>query len=446
VRLIGALVAVVAGVMAIGAAAIAVVGGTRTPPPTPAPAPVREVRAVESQSPVHAADGSVWTPDRFAHGGSLLSGQVAIPHTASPALYRGQRVGVSSIDVPLRASGNYLVVLYFAEIAGAAPGGRVFEVEAQQHRIATVDVAGEVGALAPYHLAFTVAVPRRTLTIRFRALHGQPILNALRVAPASATLQLPARRQVWSDEFDGPAGQPPDPTRWRYDLGDGWGQRARYTSSPDNAALDGHGDLVLAARPEGESGTAGTAGAATGGSATAAGRLAGAHPTSARLTTRGLFAMRFGTASARVRVAGDPGVVSTFWALGDDLASVPWPHAGEFDPMEVRGVQPRVLVQALHMPCAHPLCPIVWERATPGSLAGGFHTFTIQRAPGVVTYLVDGHQTASLTSADVPRGAWVFDKRFFLILNLIVGGWGGSPTAATHWPATMLVDWVRVWE
>lgn len=437
-RLVGAMVALAAGVVALGAAAIAMVGGgTHTPPNPPAPAPVREVRAVESTSPVRAADGSVWSPDRFAHGGSLLSGRVAILHTASPALYRGQRVGVGSIDVPLRSCGNYLVVLYFAEIAGAAPGGRVFEVLAQQHRVATVDVAGEVGPLAPYHLAFTVAAPHRTLTIRFRALHGQPILNALRIAPVSSTLQLPARRPVWSEEFDGPAGRPPDPARWRYDLGEGWSQRARYTSSPANAALDGHGDLVLAARREGE-------GAATGASGTAA--SSGAHTTSARITTRGLFAMRYGTVSARIRVAGQPGVVSTFWALGSNLASVPWPHAGELDPLEVRGVQPRVLVQALHLPCAHPLCPIVWERATPTSLAAAFHTFTIQRAPGVVTYLVDGRQTASLTAADVPHGAWVFDKPFFLILNLIVGGWGGNPTAATHWPVQMLVDWVRVWE
>ena len=33
---------------------------------------------------------------------------------------------------------------------------------------------------------------------------------------------------TWSDEFDGPAGTPPDPSRWRYDLGgDGWAPDAR---------------------------------------------------------------------------------------------------------------------------------------------------------------------------------------------------------------------------
>ena len=28
-------------------------------------------------------------------------------------------------------------------------------------------------------------------------------------------------KQVWSDEFDGPAGTAPDATKWNYDLSDG---------------------------------------------------------------------------------------------------------------------------------------------------------------------------------------------------------------------------------
>ena len=34
-------------------------------------------------------------------------------------------------------------------------------------------------------------------------------------------------RYAFQDEFDGPAGRPPDPARWRYDLGGGgWGHLA----------------------------------------------------------------------------------------------------------------------------------------------------------------------------------------------------------------------------
>jgi beta-glucanase (GH16 family) len=42
---------------------------------------------------------------------------------------------------------------------------------------------------------------------------------------------------------------------------------------------------------------------------------------------------------------------------------------------------------------------------------------------------------------------WVFDHRFFLILNLAVGGdWPGLPDATTEFPQKMLVDYVRVYK
>jgi hypothetical protein len=397
-------------------------------------APVSGVQAVESSSAVRDAAGGSWEPDRFSHGGTLLSSRVRIANTDSPALYRAQREGIRSIDVPLRSNGSYLVVLYFAETADVEPGERIFEVVAQGRRDATVDLAAEVGVLNPYHLAFTVSVPGHRLSIQFLPRHGQPTLSALRVTRVNPAIELPARHLAWSDEFNGPRGLRPNPTHWRYNLGGGWGQSAVYTDAAANASLDGHGNLMLTAHA-GESSDASKA--------VLSGSRVGGPPTSARITTQGLFEMRYGSISARVKAAGEPGVVSTFWALGANIDGVGWPRLGEIDPLEVRGEQPRVLVQALHMPCPHPSCPVVWERTTPDSLAAEFHTFTIERAPGVVIYLLDGRQTASLTAADVPRGAWVFDRPFFLILNLIVGGWGGKPTASTHWPVSMAVDWVR---
>ena len=32
---------------------------------------------------------------------------------------------------------------------------------------------------------------------------------------------------VWSDEFDGPAGQLPNPASWTFDIGTDWGNRPR---------------------------------------------------------------------------------------------------------------------------------------------------------------------------------------------------------------------------
>ena len=393
-------------------------------------APVARLAAVESPASITDAAGGRWTPDGFSHGGTLVHSNVPIPYTSSPSLYRSERVGVTAVDVPVRANGSYLVVLYMAETRHAKPGQRQFDVLAQGSRVATVDVAGSVGQLVPYHLAFTATVWSHKLAIDFVARRGRPILSALRIQPAAPGLRLPATKLAFADEFNGPAGSMPTAGRWTYDTGPGWHQLADYTDQPRNASLDGHGHLLLTARNEPYADPRG-----------------GTYPiTSARMTTKRLFEMRYGLAQARIQAAGQVGFVSTFWALGTDIDRVNFPRSGEIDPMEVRGLHPNVSVQALHMPCRAGECATVWGPRLPRSLATSFHTFAVERAPGVVIYSVDGRQTASLTSADVPRGQWVFDKPFYLLLNLIVGGsWARTPPPSTSWPVTMKVDWVRVY-
>jgi beta-glucanase (GH16 family) len=53
---------------------------------------------------------------------------------------------------------------------------------------------------------------------------------------------------------------------------------------------------------------------------------------------------------------------------------------------------------------------------------------------------------ATATPASLPKGAtWVFDGHpFHVLLSLAVGGWPGAPAAAAPFPATMRVDWVRL--
>jgi beta-glucanase (GH16 family) len=61
---------------------------------------------------------------------------------------------------------------------------------------------------------------------------------------------------------------------------------------------------------------------------------------------------------------------------------------------------------------------------------------------------MDGAVVATVTPSDLKPGArWVFDHEFHLLLSLAVGGaWPGYPDASTPFPASMLVDWIRVYQ
>ncbi|MEQ8573829.1 MAG: glycoside hydrolase family 16 protein, partial [Fulvivirga sp.] len=76
----------------------------------------------------------------------------------------------------------------------------------------------------------------------------------------------------------------------------------------------------------------------------------------------------------------------------------------------------------------------------------GFHVFGIEWGSDFVNYYVDDVLYNQITPADVP-GEWVFNKPFYLIINLAVGGtFVGSPNNETVFPQTMIIDYVRIYK
>jgi beta-glucanase (GH16 family) len=82
------------------------------------------------------------------------------------------------------------------------------------------------------------------------------------------------------------------------------------------------------------------------------------------------------------------------------------------------------------------------------ALSDDFHIYTVEWSPAAITFSLDDKPYGTIRSADLPPGTrWVYDHRFFLLLNVAVGGdWPGNPDATTQFPQTLVADWVRVWK
>jgi beta-glucanase (GH16 family) len=119
------------------------------------------------------------------------------------------------------------------------------------------------------------------------------------------------------------------------------------------------------------------------------------------------------------------------------------------DIMENLGRDPYRVFGSLHGPCASGTQAYGLTSSTRSvvALSQGFHVYGVDWSPSLVQMTLDGVPYASYTPTSLPHGCqWVFTKPAFLILDLAVGGnWPGAPTAATRFPATMLVDWVRAY-
>ena len=243
-------------------------------------------------------------------------------------------------------------------------------------------------------------------------------------APTAADYKL-----VWKDEFNGPSGQKPDSTRWRYDVGTDWGnaQLEFDTARPENVALDGQGHLAITARKE---------------------NYLAQQYTSGRVNTGTLFSQNGGRFEARMRLPAGRGMWPAFWLLGANIASVPWPGCGEIDIMEARGQEPAAVVGSLHGPGYSGGAALTRKYVEPANLSEDFHVYAVEWSSQVITWSIDGYVYQTIAKDNLPTGTtWVFDHPFFIILNLAVGGnFVGAPDGTTVFPQNLLVDYVRVYK
>lgn len=248
---------------------------------------------------------------------------------------------------------------------------------------------------------------------------------------------------VWADEFNGAPGSDVDARYWKHDVGDGcaqkncgWGndEKEFYTAGTPNASVNGTGLLAVVARvaPPGMTCYYGAC-----------------RYTSAKIHTKGKVQIAHGRVEARIRLPRGQGLWPAFWMLGSNIDAVQWPASGELDIMENHGSNVQQISSAIHGPgYSGGTTPFVHGNVlTSGSYSDDFHVFAVEWDSTQIAYSVDGSVHYRVTRGDIAQhGAWPFDQEFYIILNLAVGGqFDGDPKSDAMLPATMLVDWVRVY-
>lgn len=281
--------------------------------------------------------------------------------------------------------------------------------------IATIDQKGHLTAVAPGNAIITLATNIESVTARVAVEHTWGDYKL-----------------VWSDEFDGSAL---DETVWSYNTGgSGWGNNEKqyYTSRPENIRVQ-NGMLEIEALKE---------------------KYENNEYTSARIMSKNKKTFTYGKMEARIKFPGGKGTWPAFWMMGN---TGNWPNCGEIDIIEHIGSQDTRASFALHT---------VMKNGTKGNnwakthffdypLSADFHTYGIEWAQeekegkDVIRFFVDDVQYAEVWEEQIDNNDyWPFNKPFFFIINLAIGGnMGGTvDDAIFNQQRIMYVDWVRVWQ
>jgi len=243
---------------------------------------------------------------------------------------------------------------------------------------------------------------------------------------------------VAEDNFD--IDGAPDSDFWSFEIGDGsaqgipgWGNNELqyYTDRTENVKVE-NGFLLITARKE---------------------SFEGSNYTSGRLVTKGKVEQQYGRFEARIRLPYGQGMWPAFWLLGDDRAGTEvWPNIGEIDIMENTGDAPTEIFGSIHGPGYSGGESISKTYTLENSRVDTeFHVYGIEWGPSYINFYIDDKLYNQITPKDVEEetngtGEWVFDRPFYILLNVAVGGnLPGPPNDATVFPQTMLVDYVRVY-
>lgn len=231
---------------------------------------------------------------------------------------------------------------------------------------------------------------------------------------------------VWHDEF---SGHVLDTTAWTYEVnGDGGGNNELqfYTEFRTNSWVK-NGFFNMKAIEEG---------------------FKGMTYTSARVITRHKKDFKYGRFDIRAKTPTQQGVWPAIWMLPTNEEYGGWPQSGEIDIMESVGHHEKTVHGTLHYGPRWPDNKHTGNKIElDNDLETEFHVYSVEWEDGEIRWYVDDVLFSTKTKEDLAPYPWPFDKEFFIILNLAIGGdWPGAPDESTNFPKYMFVDYVRVYE
>lgn len=244
---------------------------------------------------------------------------------------------------------------------------------------------------------------------------------------------------VWSDEFD---GLTLDTNKWHHQTygpnGGKWfnDELQHYTDSNTNSFVSA-GNLNIVAIKETKTLNGVTL-----------------DYTSARLNSK--YAFTYGRVDVRAKLPEGNGTWPAIWTLGKNISetgaywqtqgygTTGWPACGEIDIMEHGLNATNVVSSALHTPSSSGNTVNHSSKAL-DNVAENFHVYSMNWSPNQITFMIDGVGYYTYNPATKNSSTWPFDLDQFLLLNVAIGGYSGTPDS-NFTESSMVIDYVRVYQ
>lgn len=214
---------------------------------------------------------------------------------------------------------------------------------------------------------------------------------------------------------------------WNYELGNGcpnlcgWGNNERQYYTKENVSIK-DGNLVITATKD------------------------STKYYSGRITTKDKVEFTYGTVEVKAKLPLGHGLWPAIWMLGSDIEEVGWPACGEIDIMEYVGKVPHQIHTTLHTPSSFGQS-INTNVETLENIEEGFHVYKTNWSKDVIQFYIDNQLVYTFSPKEKNEKNYPFNKPFFVILNMAIGGsFGGPDVDDSIFPQQFIIDYIKIYQ
>ena len=229
---------------------------------------------------------------------------------------------------------------------------------------------------------------------------------------------------VFEENFE---GKTLNLSKWEYDLGNGdngWGNRELeyYRKSQENIYIENN-QLHIKSKLE---------------------NYGNMKYTSAKITTKHTFQFTYGYVEAKIKLPIGKGIWPAFWMLGANIDDVNWPECGEIDILEAVNKDQKIL-NTLHWKDENSNQYQNYGLDSEIEKREEFHKYGLNWTEEEIIMYIDDRECFKKNLNEIKSKA--FNKPFYLILNLAVGGdLPGFEIDDSIFPLEMVIDYIKIYQ
>jgi len=172
---------------------------------------------------------------------------------------------------------------------------------------------------------------------------------------------------------------------------------------------------------------------------------------SSRINTKHKFGFQYGKIDIVAKIPDGKGTWPALWMMPEENKFGHWPRSGEIDIMEHCGNKLDKLFLCIHTEAYnHTKQDNYYREIIVDGLTEKFQKFSLIWDEQYIVYLLNDEEVGRYQKGEFDRDSthkgWPFDERFYLIINLAMGGTFGGAVDMDSFPQEFIVKDIKIFQ